>query len=70
MSAQPTRSHEAYTLYLKGRYFWNKRTEGNIQTAFDYFQQAVDLDPGYSRAWVGIADAWIFRGLVQPPRTP
>ena len=62
LSAQPTRSHEAYTLYLKGRYFWNKRTEGNIQTALDYFQRAVDLDPGYSRAWVGIADAWIFRG--------
>jgi len=62
LSAQPTRSHQAYTLYLKGRYFWNKRTEGNIQTALDYFQRAVDLDPGYSRAWVGIADAWIFRG--------
>ena len=62
LSAQPTRSHQAYTLYLKGRYFWNKRTEGNIETALDYFQQAVDLDPGYARAWVGIADAWIFRG--------
>ena len=62
LSAQPTRNHEAYTLYLKGRYFWNKRTEGSIQTALDYFQRAVDRDPGYSRAWVGIADAWIFRG--------
>ena len=62
LSAQPTRNHEAYTLYLKGRYFWNKRTEADIQTALDYFQRAVDLDPGYSRAWVGIADAWIFRG--------
>jgi eukaryotic-like serine/threonine-protein kinase len=62
LSAQPTTNHEAYTLYLKGRYFWNKRTEGSIQTALDYFQQAVELDPGYSRAWVGIADAWIFRG--------
>ena len=62
LSAQPTTNHEAYTLYLKGRYFWNKRTAANIQTALDYFQQAVDLDPGYSRAWVGIADVWIFRG--------
>ncbi|HVF41261.1 MAG TPA: protein kinase [Gemmatimonadaceae bacterium] len=62
MSAKPTGNHEAYTLYLKGRYFWNKRTEENIQTALDYFQQAVDLDPGYSRAWVGIADTWIARG--------
>ncbi|MBA3318864.1 MAG: protein kinase [Gemmatimonadales bacterium] len=62
LSAQPTRNYEAYTLYLKGRYFWNKRTEANIQTALDYFQRAVDLDPGYPRAWVGIADGWIFRG--------
>jgi tetratricopeptide (TPR) repeat protein len=62
LTAQPTQNHEAYTLYLKGRYFWNKRTEDDIQTGLDYFQRAVDLDPGYSRAWVGIADAWIFRG--------
>ncbi len=62
LRAHPTANHEAYTLYLKGRYFWNKRTKGNIETALDYFQQAVDLDPGYSRAWVGIADTWIFRG--------
>jgi tetratricopeptide (TPR) repeat protein len=62
LSAQPTKSHQAYTLYLKGRYFWNKRTGGSLQTALDYFQGAVDLDPGYSRAWVGIADAWIARG--------
>ncbi len=62
LSAHPTENREAYLLYLKGRYFWNKRTEADIQTALDYFQRAVDLDPGYSRAWVGIADAWIFRG--------
>jgi tetratricopeptide (TPR) repeat protein len=62
LRAQPTTNHEAYTLYLKGRYFWNRRTEENIQTALDYFEQAVSLDPGYALAWVGIADAWIFRG--------
>ena len=62
LSAQQTTNHEAYTLYLKGRYFWNKRTEANIQTALDYFQRAVDRDPGYARAWVGISDVWIFRG--------
>ena len=60
--SRPTVNHEAYVLYLKGRYHWNKRTEDNIQVALDYYQQAVDVDPGYSRAWVGIADAWIFRG--------
>jgi tetratricopeptide (TPR) repeat protein len=62
LRARPTENHEAYTLYLKGRYYWNQRTEDDIQVALDYFQQAVDLDPGYSRAWVGIADGWIFRG--------
>jgi serine/threonine-protein kinase len=62
LGAQPTENLEAYTLYLKGRHFWNKRTEADIQIGLDYFQQAVDLDPGYSLAWVGIADTWIFRG--------
>jgi serine/threonine-protein kinase len=62
LRARPTSNHEAYTLYLKGRYFWNKRTKGNVETALQYFQQAVDLDPGYSPAWVGIADTWISRG--------
>ena len=60
--AVATGNPEAHTLYLKGRYFWNKRTNEDIETALDYFQQAVDLDPGYSPAWVGIADVWIFWG--------
>ena len=59
---QPTENAEAYTLYLKGRHFWNKRTEENIQRALEFFQQAVDLDPSYALAHVGIADVWIFRG--------
>ena len=62
LTSRPTENLEAYTLYLKGRHFWNKRTEKDIQTALDYFQQAVDLDPGYALAHVGIADVWIFCG--------
>jgi serine/threonine-protein kinase len=62
LSARPATNHEAYTLYLKGRYYWNKRTERDVQTALGYFQQATDVDPGYSLAWVGIADTWISRG--------
>ncbi|MGQ0640775.1 MAG: protein kinase domain-containing protein [Gemmatimonadaceae bacterium] len=62
LTAEPTTNHEAYKLYLKGRHFWNKRTEENLQIALGYFQQAVDLDPSYSLAWAGIADAWISRG--------
>jgi serine/threonine-protein kinase len=72
LSAQPTTNHEAYTLYLKGRYFWNKRTGADIQTALTYFQQAVDLDPAFALAWAGIADIWIFRGwygLLAPRET-
>jgi TolB-like protein/Flp pilus assembly protein TadD len=63
LAAQPTGNREAYTLYLKGRYFWNKRSEADIETALQYFQQAVDLDPSYALAWVGIGDVWIFRGF-------
>ncbi|MFQ5890978.1 MAG: protein kinase [Gemmatimonadota bacterium] len=62
LTARPTENLDAYTLYLKGRHFWNKRTEENIQIGLGYFQQAVELDPGYALAHVGIADTWIFRG--------
>ncbi|MEE9263182.1 MAG: protein kinase [Vicinamibacteria bacterium] len=62
LTARPTENLEAYTLYLKGRHFWNKRTASDIQTALDYFHESVDLDPGYALAHVGIADVWIFRG--------
>ncbi|HEX6559615.1 MAG TPA: tetratricopeptide repeat protein, partial [Longimicrobiales bacterium] len=57
-----TQNSEAYKLYLRGRYFWNKRTEKDIERALEYYGQAVDMDPGYALAWAGIADAWIFRG--------
>jgi serine/threonine-protein kinase len=63
LAAQSTTNRDAYALYLKGRYFWNKRTEADIQRALDHFQNAVDLDPSYAPAWVGIADVWIFRGF-------
>ena len=62
LRATPAGNQEAYNLYLKGRHFWNKRTERNAQLALDYFGQAVALDPRYSLAWTGIADVWIFRG--------
>ena len=68
--ATPAENHEAYTLYLKGRYYWNKRSKKRAQAAYEYFQQAVDLDPGYALAWAGIADVWILRGWYSllPPR--
>jgi TolB-like protein/DNA-binding winged helix-turn-helix (wHTH) protein/Tfp pilus assembly protein PilF len=51
-------SYDAYDLYLKGRYFWNKRTAEGFQQAADYFQQAIDKDPNYGRAYAGLADTY------------
>jgi TolB-like protein/DNA-binding winged helix-turn-helix (wHTH) protein len=51
----PTRP-EAYEAYLKGRYYWNKRTSDSIQKAERYFQQAIDNDPTYAAAYSGLAD--------------
>ena len=51
-------SYEAYDLYLKGRYFWNKRTVQGFQQAIEYFQQAIAKDPNYARAYAGLADSY------------
>lgn len=70
--ARLTASHsvlpEAYEAYLKGRYYWNKRTEKDIQRAIEYFQQAVVIDPDYARTYAGLADAyhvfWVYAGSL------
>ncbi len=51
-------SYEAYDLYLKGRYFLNKRTPLGFQQAIDYFQQAIAKDPRYALAYAGLADSY------------
>ena len=51
-------SYEAYDLYLKGRYFWNKRTKDGFQRAAEYFQQSITKDPEYARAYAGLADTY------------
>src|SRR5712692_622421 len=56
-TASPS-SYEAYDLYLKGRYFWNKRTKDSFQQAAEYFQQAIAKDPNYARAYAGLADTF------------
>jgi TolB-like protein/DNA-binding winged helix-turn-helix (wHTH) protein len=53
-----TQNPEAYELYLKGRYSWNKRTPSDIETAISYFTQAIAKDPGYALAYSGLADAY------------
>jgi TolB-like protein/Tfp pilus assembly protein PilF len=49
---------EAYQLYLKGRYFWNKRTDEATNKAIEYYQQAIEKDPGYAMAYVGLAESY------------
>jgi TolB-like protein/DNA-binding winged helix-turn-helix (wHTH) protein/Flp pilus assembly protein TadD len=58
VSAPGAQSYEVYDLYLKGRYFWNKRTAEGFRQAADYFQQAIDKDPNYGRAYAGLADTF------------
>jgi len=58
VTKQGTENPEAYQLYVKGRYYWNKRTNADIKTAISYFNQAIDKDPGYAVAYSGLADAY------------
>jgi serine/threonine protein kinase/tetratricopeptide (TPR) repeat protein len=55
---QGTQNPEAYQLYVKGRYYWNKRTNADIKNAISCFNQAIDKDPGYALAYAGLADAF------------
>jgi TolB-like protein/DNA-binding winged helix-turn-helix (wHTH) protein/Tfp pilus assembly protein PilF len=54
---------EAYELYLKGRYFWNKRTQQTVLKAIEYFQRAIDKDPTYAVAYSGLADCYSSSGF-------
>ncbi len=58
MSKKPTANPEAYELYLKGRFFWNKRTSADLRKAVDYFNQAIAKDSNYALAYAGLADAF------------
>ena len=49
---------EAYHAYLKGRYFWNKRSEEGLKKGVAHFQQAIDEDPGYAAAYAGLSDCY------------
>jgi serine/threonine-protein kinase len=55
---QHTTNAEAYQLYLKGRFYWNKRTPPDFQKAIAFFQQAIDQDPNYALAYTGLADSY------------
>ncbi|HTM90174.1 MAG TPA: protein kinase [Terriglobales bacterium] len=58
LNKRSTENAEAYQLYLKGRFYWNKRTGDGLRRAIDYFNQAVNEDPTYALAYVGLADSY------------
>jgi TolB-like protein/Tfp pilus assembly protein PilF len=62
ISAKPTANLEAYQSYLRGRYYWNRRTAGGLKKALEQFQQAVAKDPTYALAYTGLADCY---GLLE-----
>ena len=58
---------QAYDLYLKGRFFWNKRNLEGFDKAIEYLNQAVQKDPSYAAAYAGLADAYTLHGLASAP---
>jgi eukaryotic-like serine/threonine-protein kinase len=62
LTQRQTDDAEAYRLYLKGRHHWNRWTEDGFYKAIEYFQQAVEKDPGYALAYTGLADSYVLLG--------
>src|SRR2546429_253666 len=60
IAARPTANAEAHQLYLKGRFFWNKRTGSDLKKSIEYFQQAIAVDPNYALAYAGVADGYVW----------
>ena len=57
LSARPTENAEAYQLYLKGRFFWNKRTAADLRKSIGFFDEAIARDPNYALAYAALAQA-------------
>jgi TolB-like protein/Flp pilus assembly protein TadD len=70
IAVQPTQSSEAHQLYVKGRYFWNKRTPNDSKVAITYFEQAIDLDTRFALAYAGLANTYVIlpNFTIAPPR--
>jgi tetratricopeptide (TPR) repeat protein len=69
LTKRHTHNTEAYRHYLKGRFYWNKRTEEGFGKGIDHFRQAIEADPNYSLAYAGLADSYIlmaFYGSESP----
>jgi TolB-like protein/Flp pilus assembly protein TadD len=58
IAKKPTENPEAHELYLKGRFFWNKRTAADLRKSIEYFNQAIAKDPGYAQAYAALGQSW------------
>src|SRR5947208_2827524 len=70
LNARPTENSAAHELYLRGRFFWNKRDTSDLQKALGYFREAAKEDPNYALAWSGMADVYVLLPLfggADPP---
>ena len=67
---QATVSTEAVAAYMKGRYFWNRRSEEGFQQSIVHFREAIEREPNYAMALVGLADAYLLSGVYNdmPPK--
>ena len=69
LNKQPTKNIEAYNLYLRGRYFWNKYSKEWVLKAIDAFKEAISIDANYALAYCGLADAYFrLSNVYFPPR--
>jgi eukaryotic-like serine/threonine-protein kinase len=59
VAKQGTQNPDAYEAYVRGRYYWNKRSIADIHTAISYFKQAIEKDPSYAQAYSGLADSYV-----------
>jgi serine/threonine-protein kinase len=64
-----TEDLEAYHAYLKGRYFWNKRSEEDLRKGIRFFEEAIEKDPEFALAYAGLADSYLLLGIygAAPP---
>jgi serine/threonine protein kinase len=64
LSKRFTENSEAYQLYLRGRHHWYRRTPGQVKKAVEYFQKAIEKDPGYALAYAGLADCFSILAVI------
>ena len=69
LAKRQTENRQAYEFYLKGRFFWNKRTEESLRKGIEFFRQAIGVDPTYALAYAGLAESYMplgYWGFVRP----